>query len=265
MVRESPHPEALCGPDSASWTLRTEAGVILALAGARAALLQLAHPKIAAGIAEHSYVESDPFERVRRTGEAMGAISFGSREERHSVVARLDAIHARVRGTLPSGVGYDARDPALMFFVLATLIESNLLVEERYLGIFREAERRKYYTERLLVTDAFGIPSSVVPQDLTAFRAYMAEEAHALEVGETARRIGRLVFYPSFVRLPRPVLAAYRLVICELLPPNVRRAYGCQTRSGLGPIRRAVQASSRAMYTRLPRRIRTLSLRPRPA
>ena len=264
-MRKSPHRDALFGPDSLSWKLRREGGVLLALAGARAALLQLAHPKIAAGIADHSYVEADPYERVRRTGEAMASISFGSREERRATMAKLASIHRQVRGTLPSGTSYDATDPALMFFVLATLIDSNLIVEERYVGVFDEEERRRYYRERLLVSDAFGIARSEIPADIDAFRAYMDHELLHLEVGDVARRVGRLVLFPTFVRLPSPAFAMYRLILCDLLPPRIRRAYGLQEHPRLRPLRDAVQAGSRAVFPRIPRRLRMLRLRPRAA
>jgi uncharacterized protein (DUF2236 family) len=266
MARNAPHAEALCGHESVSWRLRQEAGVILPLGGARASLLQLAHPKIAAGIAEHSYVEADPYERVRRTGEAMGAIRYGSASERRAVLARLDSIHREVRGTLPTGEPYVATDPALMFFVLATLIDSNLVVEERYVGLLTDAERRQYYLESVQVADAFGIPRSRVPEDLKAFRAYMQKQLSNLEVGEVARRVGGLVLHPTFVRLPRPALAAYRLIICDLLPPEIRRAYELPEHSRLRPFGRVFRAGSRTLFPRLPLRLRsTVSVRPRAA
>jgi len=49
----------MCGPTSASWRLRA-GGIVMSLAKARAALLQIAHPKIAAGLVDHSTFEADP-------------------------------------------------------------------------------------------------------------------------------------------------------------------------------------------------------------
>jgi uncharacterized protein (DUF2236 family) len=81
--RDSPDGEAMFGPDSASWRLRS-GGVVMSIAKARAALLQIAHPKIAAGLVDHSTFESDPYKRVRVTGQTMSAILFGSPMERNS-------------------------------------------------------------------------------------------------------------------------------------------------------------------------------------
>ena len=55
----------LFGPGSMAWRIDGEA---LILAGGTAALLmQLAHPAVAAGVAQHSDFRADPFARLRRT------------------------------------------------------------------------------------------------------------------------------------------------------------------------------------------------------
>lgn len=95
--RDAPHHEALCGPQSASWRLR-QAEIVMSLAKARAALLQLAHPTIAAALARHSSFETDPYKRVRITGQTMSAILFGSTAERTEALRLLARLHATVRG-----------------------------------------------------------------------------------------------------------------------------------------------------------------------
>ena len=42
---------------------------MLLLGGGRALLLEIAHPLVAAGVAEHSSYRSDPFGRLQRTLE----------------------------------------------------------------------------------------------------------------------------------------------------------------------------------------------------
>src|SRR3989440_11952682 len=54
---------------------------ILLLGGGRALLMQLAHPQVAAGGADHSGVESGPFGRPRRAPEATSALAFGPQGE----------------------------------------------------------------------------------------------------------------------------------------------------------------------------------------
>src|SRR2546428_13281838 len=58
-----PDPGVL-GPDSLSWRLHEEQWLITA--GARAFLMQAAHPKVAQGALDHSGFAEDPFGRVYR-------------------------------------------------------------------------------------------------------------------------------------------------------------------------------------------------------
>lgn len=256
----APHPEALFGPDSVSWKVRQRAAFVPPLSGARAALLQLAHPKIAAAIAEHSYVEGDPYERVRRTGEAMATVAFGSSSDRATTLAALASIHGSVCGALPTGERYEARDPALKFFVIATLTDSHLVVEQRYARVLTYAERSELYSERLRLADAFGIPSSFVPGDLDAFREYMSEVLPALQVGDVARRVGSLVLDPTYIRLPRAAIPAYRLILADLLPREIRSGYGLEDHPKLF---RVLRAGSRTVLPFLPRRLHDVFLSPR--
>src|SRR3989442_13658993 len=64
----------LLGPDSLSWRLHEEQWLITA--GARAFLLQAAHPKEAQGALYHSSFAQDPFGRGLRTIQGKGGFVF---------------------------------------------------------------------------------------------------------------------------------------------------------------------------------------------
>ena len=85
---------------------RVDAEGSILLGGGRALLLQLAHPKVAAGVAEHSDFEGDPLRRLRGTLEATYTIVFGTDEAAAEVADRVQRIHAHV-----TGPGYEANDP----------------------------------------------------------------------------------------------------------------------------------------------------------
>src|SRR6185369_15665830 len=99
------------------------------LAWGPAILMQLAHPLVAQGIADHSAFRKERHGRLRRlfhTIDAMLQISFGTDEQAQAVVARINAIHNRVNGQLSQGAGvfpggtpYSAHDPALLAWVHA--------------------------------------------------------------------------------------------------------------------------------------------------
>src|SRR4051794_27808012 len=96
---------------------------VLFLGGGRALLMQLAHPSVAKGVAEHSDFVADPFSRLRRTIDVVDRIVYGDDDEADEAATSLRAVHARVRGD-----GYEANDPALLFWVHATLVDTGLRI-----------------------------------------------------------------------------------------------------------------------------------------
>lgn len=64
------------GPDTITWQIDREA--VIFLGAGRALLLQLAHPWVAAAIAEHSKTFADPIGRFHRTFDIVFAMVFGS-------------------------------------------------------------------------------------------------------------------------------------------------------------------------------------------
>lgn len=258
--REAPDPEAMCGLESVSWRLR-DAGVVMSMAKARAALLQIAHPKIAAGLVEHSTFETDPYKRVRITGQTMTTILFGSPAERQEAARLLRGLHAAVRGTLPDGARYSAMDPELQWFVLATLIDSDLLVEELYVRDFDDKDRDAYYEESKGLFDAFQIPRRLVPETRTGLRDYLVDSYGELAIGPDARRLATKIFEPTFLRVARgPLLWGYRHALADLLPAVVKAGYGLDARPTGAAF---VISGAKLLLPRLPSRLRHARLEPR--
>ena len=258
--RDAPHPEAVCGPTSASWQLR-RGGVIVTMAKARAALLQIAHPKIAAGLVDHSMFREDPYKRVRITGQTMSAILFGSVAERTEALRLLRMLHSSVKGTTGSGESYRASDPELLWFVLATLIDSDLLVEARYLQIFTDRDRDRYFEESMTLVDAFRVPPTIVPRSRSELRAQVADACSTLTIDEDARRLGAGVFNPTFLRIPRPAVWGYRQLLADLLPPNVRAGYGLTQHPTT--LEHLLVAAARIGLPRAPSKLTQIRLEPR--
>src|SRR6202165_5152051 len=98
-----------------SITRRVNRENVLLLGGGRALLMQLAHPKVAAGVDEHSDFRSDPIRRLRRTLRMTMAIVFGDRETALAAARGVQHVHAGVQGA-----GYRALDPDLLMWVYAT-------------------------------------------------------------------------------------------------------------------------------------------------
>lgn len=81
----------------------------IGLAGwSRAILLQLAHPLVAAGVAEHSRFREGPLRaamRLHHTVRAMTRLTFGTPAEYDAALQGILRIHRRVHGRLQTAVG----------------------------------------------------------------------------------------------------------------------------------------------------------------
>src|SRR6266702_2132164 len=105
-----------------SITRRVNRENVLLLGGVRALLMQLAHPKVAAGVDDHSDFRSHPIRRLRRTVHMTMAIVFAERDATLAAARAVNETHARVKGD-----GYRALDPELLLWVHATLVDSALV------------------------------------------------------------------------------------------------------------------------------------------
>jgi uncharacterized protein (DUF2236 family) len=208
---------------------------VLLLGGPRALLLQLAHPLIAQGVGDHSRFLEDPLGRLRATLDAMLGIAFGDLQTARRIGGRIRAAHERVRGVLrdgtrrfPSGTPYDARDPDLLLWVHATLVDSALEVYGRVVAPLEEAERAEYYEESKRVARLCGVPKRTLPESLAQFDAYFRDtvQGELLEVTPLARELAEAVLYPSLPWIPRRAGELAALLTAGLLPAAVRERYG---------------------------------------
>src|SRR3954449_12316270 len=86
------------GPSSQIWRIDREAAVFLG--AGRALLLQLAHPWVAAAIAQHSRSLADPIGRFHRTFSIVFTMVFGTTGQALAAARRLHRRHAAISGTL---------------------------------------------------------------------------------------------------------------------------------------------------------------------
>lgn len=217
---------------------RVNAERLMLLAWPRAILLQLAHPLVAAGVADHSTFREGPRAaagRLLHTVRAMLALTYGDRSSQQDTIARILEIHRRVHGTLraeagpwPAGTPYSAEDPALVLWVHVTLIESIVMAYDVLVEPLSDHERDAYCAESAWVAVALGAREADVPRTWAALVAGMrsAHASGALAVGEDARAVAAAVLGPPFGPLAAPLVWANRLVTRAWLPEPIRRQYG---------------------------------------
>src|SRR5687767_14639148 len=128
------------------WRVSRESSIML-LGGRAASLLQIAHPLVAAGVADHSDYRTDAYGRLRRTLDAMYTIVFESEDEARETVAHIEHIPSFVKGTSPDGVEYSALDPKLKMWVQATLVSTSVKVYRHFVGSLSEDDIEQYYRD----------------------------------------------------------------------------------------------------------------------
>ena len=223
--------EGVFGPDSLTWRIDREA--LTFLGAGRALLLQLAHPWVAAAIAEHSKTIDDPIGRFHRTFAVVFTMVFGTLDQALSAARALHRRHAAIHGRLPITVGpfragspYQANDLAALRWIYATLVETALMTHDFVLPPLTDEERARYYAESHRFAALFGIPPAALPADWREFATYaeMMRESDVLTVSPAAREIARQIFSGAGSLLLPPQW--YRAVTASMLPPRLREAFG---------------------------------------
>jgi len=214
---------------------RVNREAVLLLGGQRALLLQLAHPLVAAGVAEHSDFMAHPLRRLWRTVDTMLRIVHGDRATAEAAARALDGVHARVQGTsvegteaFPAGTPYRAHDPTLLLWVHATLVDSALAAYQCFVRPLAPDERERFHGESRIVASLLGVPEDRLPRSFAAFERYVDEtiSGRTLEPTPTARRLADAVLHPPLAFLPRLAGDVGAVVTLGLLPPVVRERYG---------------------------------------
>lgn len=240
----------LFGPGSMTWKINRE-GVLL-LGGGRALILQVAHPLVAAGVAEFSSYREDPWGRLYRTLDITTSIVFGDSETSAEASARLTRMHSRVAGTTkeaggryPAGTPYEANDPDLLMWVHATLVDTSILVYDRYVARLSIEERRRYYEEQKRLGEAFGVPTQRQPATYADFNDYVDEmiRGDSIAVTDALRDVVDATLRPPIPFVARPLVEAMNLATVGMLPGRLREDLGLPW----GPGRERLLAASRVM------------------
>jgi uncharacterized protein (DUF2236 family) len=255
--------EGIFGPASVTWRIDREA--ILFLGAGRALLLQLAHPWVAAAVADHSRTFADPIGRFHRTFDVVFTMVFGSRDSALAAARRLHQRHAAIVGVMPepagpfaAGSSYRANEVSALRWVHATLVETALMVHDMMLPPLSIEERERYWTEARLYGALFGLMPGDLPSDWASFATYNAamNQSDVLTVSSAAREIAEQIFTGSrpWLRPPR----WYRTVTAQMLSERLREGFGFAFDDHDKRAADRALSRIRRIYPKLPDRIRTV-------
>jgi uncharacterized protein (DUF2236 family) len=137
---------ALAPADSVSWRVFKNP-LSLFVGGVAAVVMELAEPRVRAGVWEHTTFRSDPLRRLRRTGLAAMVTVYGARSVAEAMITRVRRMHDTVAGTTLSGEPYRANDPELLNWVYATAAYGFVQAYHIYVQPLSSQERNAYYAE----------------------------------------------------------------------------------------------------------------------
>lgn len=242
---------------------------IVVLGWGRAILAQLAHPLVAAGVAEHSSFARDTwsaFRRFRATVNAMRALTFGSPEAARAAAARIIRTHDRVRGMLrepsgrfPAGTRYSAHDPDLLAWVHTTTVEATITAYERFVRVLTPEERDRYCREASAMEFWLGIPNGYLPRSWGEIEEKItrARREGTLAVTPLTRQLADSVLSPPHPWWLAPSVRVWLWLTIGLLPDWLRAAYGFSWSAHDDERFERYARAIRSLWSRLPALVRT--------
>lgn len=192
------------------------------LGAGAAVLLQMAHPAVGAGVAEHSATLQRPLDRLRNTMAYIYALTLGSEDDRRAIVRLVNRAHGPVRSER-----YDAFDPGLQLWVAATLYRGGVELAELFHGPLPAPVADALYREAAIYGTALQMPASLWPADREAFEAYWDRTLATLRVAPPVRAyVDALLGGGAVPWWLRGLMPLQRFFTRALLPATVRDAFG---------------------------------------
>lgn len=227
--------DGLFGSKSVAWRVHGDVTTMM-VGGVAALLLQMLHPSVLGGVWDHSNFRQDMLGRLRRTARFIALTTYGGREEAETAIARVRAVHAKVRGSLPDGTPYSADDAGLLGWVHVT--EAVCFVEawRRYAEPdMPPADQDRYFSEVAAVGLALG--AAGLPMNKAEAFAYLDAMRPALRVDARTREIARVLLdHPPEHWAALPVQQLTFQASIDLLPDWARRMHGLRPSSLTRPI-----------------------------
>ncbi len=225
--------DGLFGPDSVAWVVHGDIATLIG--GLRSLFLQTLHPLATAGVVDHSNYKGDPLGRLHRTGEFIGATTFGATADAERAIRMVHNIHKKVVGTAPDGRSYEANDPHLLEWVHITEVDSFLRGAITYgsIDIDREAADR-YVDEMAVIAQGLGVPEP--PRTVAQLTQRLDDYRPELQVGAQGREIVRFLLNPGLPLATRPLHGIITAAGIGMLPGWARRMLWLPMTPGANPL-----------------------------
>jgi len=185
-VPEHPADDGFFGPGSVTWRLSTD--LSSPIAGLRALMVQALHPLAMAGVDQHSDWRSDPVGRLAATSSYLTIVSVGDKATAERVSERVRRVHEHVRGVdTVTGQPYAAGDPALLLWVHAAFVDSNIAAAQLFGRPLMAVDADRYVAEMVAAAKLVGVPTDMVPASVAELERYIESVRPILRATPAAR------------------------------------------------------------------------------
>ncbi|MFI5571908.1 oxygenase MpaB family protein [Streptomyces sp. NPDC051740] len=167
----------------------------------RATVLEAAHPQIGAALIENSTFVVHPWRRLSNTFMSLRRMFGADDHVRQREATRLNRMHARLHGTDARDRPYDAMDPGVRAWVVATMFESAVTMCRLSGQPLEQKTMERLYTEFQAFLAAMGDEAGHLPPTLDEFWPYY-DRVVAEELENTEAM--RIILYKLFDHLPAP-------------------------------------------------------------
>lgn len=227
-------------------------------------MLQVAHPVVGAGVAEHSNFLADPWGRLLRTLDFTTAMVFGGPDLAWKTGCRVREMHKQIKGVLPNGESYHSLEPEPYAWVHATLADSIVRSHVRFVGPFPDDDLETFWAEWRNVGRLVGVRDRDLPERWSEFPAYFNRTVNErLEPTQSVSDVLEALHAPpppEIRGVTDPVWRAVRIPAARgghlgtvgLMPPELRAKLGLEWSRAEQLELRAVGAATRAAGPLLP-------------
>jgi len=207
-------------PGGIVWKVHSDSSMVVG--GIRALLEQALHPEAMAGVAAHSNFREDAWGRLQRTGDYVGTLTFGTRQEADQLSSRVRMIHEKLK----------LDDPKLLLWVHMAMVDAFLDTALRSGMNLTVDNQNEYIAEMVKFATLVGIPESMTPHDIDSTKRYFDSILPELSASDDAKRAALFIALPPLPPLLRfgtpiaPIWGGITSLSAASLPKWAKRLYG---------------------------------------
>lgn len=218
-----------CGlyePDDAPWVVHADFATLVG--GVRALLMQALHPGSLAGVRAHSRYKDDPLGRLAGTIRWLTITTFGSHQALANEAARVNQMHAHVKGVYQNSSGvsqpYRASDPDLLLWVHIAFMDSFLRCHQQFSSRPIPGGADEYIRLWAKSVELLGLVDA--PRDEAALLTALARFRQDLVVNDGTREVIQWLRRPPLPIAARPMYALIFKAALASLPDDCRSMIG---------------------------------------